>query len=191
MKALKYLMLHCTASRASLNVTPETIRSWHTGPSNLPDGKVKYMGKVYDSRSLLPDVTIDGRKIKDIVGRGWSQVGYSKLISLATTFDLVHYDEDQWVEANEITNGAEGMNSFTRHFVYAGGIDDAGNPLDTRNPFQLNEMKRLVFEEVSHHPDILVCGHNHFANKACPSFNVEQWLVSIGVPEKNIYRKGK
>jgi hypothetical protein len=46
---------------------------------------------------------------------------------------------------------------------------------------------------IKRHPQILVLGHNEAPNahgKACPSFNVGDWLRSIGIPEVNIYNKG-
>jgi len=45
---------------------------------------------------------------------------------------------------------------------------------------------------IKRHPKILVLGHSEAPNahgKACPSFNVGEWLRSIGVAEANIYHK--
>ena len=38
-------------------------------------------------------------------------------------------------------------------------------------------------------PQWRIAGHYHFAAKACPSFDVEEWLEEIGINKKNIYTK--
>jgi hypothetical protein len=59
--------------------------------------------------------------------------------------------------------------------VYAGGTDAQGHPLDTRTEQQKKAMAEFVLEFVRRHPNVQVCGHNQFANKACPSFDVQKW----------------
>lgn len=122
------------------------------------------------------------------IGRGWKQVGYSDMIMLdGTLVNLVPYDEDPYVEAWEITNGATGINYKARHIVYVGGTDLKGKPKDTRTIDQRGTMIDWVFNIIHFHPDIKIAGHNQFAQKACPSFHVPTWLRSIGVHSKNIY----
>lgn len=125
-------------------------------------------------------------------GRGWSKVGYSKLILLSgMVHSFVQENDDEFVDQFEITNGAAGINSESMHICYVGGVDKNLNPKDTRTDLQKLSLKEIVLLTIKKQPDIKVAGHYHFAKKACPSFNVEKWLESIGVPEKNIYRKGK
>lgn len=123
-------------------------------------------------------------------GRGWRQVGYVDFIQLnGTVVNLVPYDNDIYQEPREITNGVANMNSVMRSFSYAGGVDKAGKPKDTRTTAQLKAMEEYIKKAIQLWPDILVCGHNQFAAKACPSFDTVKWLRSIGVAEKNIYKK--
>lgn len=126
-------------------------------------------------------------------GRGWNQVGYSKMILLSgLVHSFVHEDNDEFVDAFEVTNGVAGINSESMHICYVGGLDKYLNPKDTRTIAQKLRMRLLVLETLEKWPDLKVAGHYHFAAKACPSFKVEQWLQEIGVSEKNIYRnKGK
>jgi N-acetylmuramoyl-L-alanine amidase len=44
-------------------------------------------------------------------------------------------------------------------------------------------MERLVREYKKKHPNAVVLGHKDFPNvaKACPSFEVDEWLKSIGL----------
>jgi N-acetylmuramoyl-L-alanine amidase len=121
-------------------------------------------------------------------GRGWRQVGYSDMIHLDGQIEsLVAYNDDDTVDAWEITNGAHGINSMSRHVVYVGGTDSHMDPKDTRTEEQRYALTHYVFTIIKKHPKIKVAGHNQFAQKACPSFNVPEWLESIGVDKKNIY----
>jgi len=158
-KKLKYLVLHCTATPEGRDVSRADIVRWHTAPVNQG-------------------------------GRGWKTVGYSRLINLSGDLILLHpYNENDIVEPWEVTNGATGINSVSRHIVYAGGTDVKLKAKDTRTEAQKETMKNYVLSMVKKYPDILVSGHNQFANKACPSFDVPTWCREIGVPEKNIYKK--
>jgi len=118
-------------------------------------------------------------------GRGWSRVGYSDLIHLDGHIErLQDYDEDHVVDNWEITNGAAGYNSTSRHVVYAGGTRH-GQPFDTRTPAQMLALKFYVERFRLFHPDAEIIGHNWLnKSKACPSFNVETWLGAIGLQNR-------
>jgi N-acetylmuramoyl-L-alanine amidase len=153
---LKQLVIHCTDTPAGREVTADDIRRWHTTP---PPG-----------------------------GRGWSRVGYSDMIHLdGKVENLVRYDEDEQVEPNEVTNGAAGYNASSRHVVYSGGMSaTGGKPEDTRTDEQKQALADYVTAFLKEHPTCKVVGHNQLAAKACPSFNVSEWLREIGVDEANI-----
>ena len=93
-------------------------------------------------------------------GRGWKQVGYT------------------W----EVTNGAKGYNSVSRHIVYAGGVaKDGKTPKDTRTGCQKKALEKYVKDFHRRFPDVRIVGHNELAAKACPSFDVQKWLKEIGI----------
>lgn len=187
------LLLHCTATREGSPVTKELLEQWHKSPKDLPDGKVVYLGKTYPSRKDLPDDKINGKSIRTLSGRGWRRLGYSAMIHLDGRIEVLSpWNFDGWIDDGEITNGAEGMNGTTRHFVYVGGLDSAGKPKDTRTPAQLAAMEKLVRDEIQRHPAVRVGGHNEVANKACPCFSVPEWLSKLGIPKENWFalRKG-
>ena len=117
-------------------------------------------------------------------GRGWKQVGYTDLFHLDGTIErLVPNNGDMTVDPWEITNGAVGYNSISRHIVYAGGVDadNVKKAKDTRTPAQQEAMKRYVLDFHRKHPTVKIVGHNQLAAKACPSFDVPKWLKSIGI----------
>ena len=95
---------------------------------------------------------------------------------------LVDNNEDAHVDPWEITNGAKGYNSYSRHVVYVGGLDSkTKKPKDTRTPEQLKSMAENVRAFHAKHPQVEIKGHNEVAAKACPSFDVQEWLKTIGV----------
>ena len=98
---------------------------------------------------------------------------------------MVANNEDANVDPWEITNGAAGYNSISRHIVYAGGVDADNVKIaeDTRTPAQREAMKRYVLEFHRKHPTVKIVGHYQLAVKACPSFDVPQWLESIGIKQ--------
>lgn len=154
---MKYLIIHCTASRTGVDVTAEKIIKWHT--EDPPDG------------------------------RGWSRVGYSDMIdNYGRLVNLRSYDQNDIVEDDEKTWGTAGKNSCSRHLVYAGGLDGRGRPSDTRTEAQKKTMLTYIKYNILRVPDLLVAGHYHFAAKACPCFNVPEWLAESGIPTENIYR---
>ena len=95
---------------------------------------------------------------------------------------LVENNEDAYVDGWEITNGAKGYNSCSRHVVYVGGLaSDAKTPKDTRTPRQRQALKDYVLDFHKRFPQVKIIGHNEIAAKACPSFDVQKWLKEIGL----------
>jgi N-acetylmuramoyl-L-alanine amidase len=122
-------------------------------------------------------------------GRGWRQVGYSKLIRLNGEVNvLVEVDDNQILEAHEITNGVFGINRKAVHFCYAGGMGVDGKAEDTRTQEQHIMLVSEVKDFIAKHPQIKVGGHNQFSSKECPCFDVPEWCELVGIPEENIYR---
>ena len=188
---IKYLVLHCTATRAGQNISSDQIRQWHLGPCKNADGTVRYMGKDYAAISGLPPEKIGGISIYKLAGRGWRQVGYSDMIHLDGRIEnLVPYNNDDIVDPWEITNGQPGINSISRHVVYVGGLSaDGTQPEDTRTEMQRAVLLGYVKKTIELYPSIKVAGHNQFEKKACPSFSVVQWALAMGIDRKNIHDK--
>lgn len=117
-------------------------------------------------------------------GRGWKQVGYTDLFHLDGRVErLVANNEDANVDPWEITNGAAGYNSISRHIVYAGGCDAGMKPKDTRTAAQKEALRKYVLDFHVRHPSVKIVGHNQLAAKACPSFDVAAWLLEIGIKQ--------
>lgn len=188
-KPFDFLIWHCTATREGRAVTREHLEEWHLGPRNLRSGKVRYLGEDYDSRQDLPDHYLNGKPIAEINGRGWDRLGYSALFHQNGQVEILQeWNQNEWIEAGEITYGVAGINSRARHFCYVGGADlKTGKAKDTRTPEQDLAMEVFTQSQIDINPELKIGGHNQFANKKCPSFDVPTWLRERAFPENNIY----
>ena len=91
-------------------------------------------------------------------------------------------NEDDVVDPWEITNGAKGYNRTARHIVYVGGVErDGKTPRDTRTSEQRGALEAYVKDFHRRFPHVRIVGHNELAAKACPSFDVQEWLFKIGI----------
>ena len=99
-------------------------------------------------------------------GRGWSDIGYHYVIEL----------DGKVVEGRPLERrGAhtKGQNTCSIGICYVGGVDEDLKPKDTRTPEQKEAMYQLIAELQEQFPKAKLHGHNEFANKACPSFDVQ------------------
>ena len=106
---------------------------------------------------------------------GWKSPGYHFLIEAN---GVVH--NLQPIELP--SNGVAGHNANSIHISYIGGVNGK-KAVDNRTPKQIETMIRLVREMKSKFPKAMILGHRDFkgVNKACPSFDVAQWLKSVGL----------
>ena len=104
----------------------------------------------------------------------WRSVGYHWIISpcgYAKSLAPIH----------EVTNGARGFNSDSIHIAYIGGVDKNNMPKDTRTKEQKDKTEFLLRGLRGQFPDIDITGHNKLkgVKKACPSFDIDEWLKDI------------
>ncbi len=119
----------------------------------------------------------------------WSRVGYRIVVEQSgKKVVLADVNQNCIVEDEEITFGAAEHNAYSHHICYIGGIDEKGNPKDTRTPAQIKTLAKIVYQYVDEIcPEVLVAGHNQFHNRGCPSFWVPTFCRQIGIDPKNIY----
>jgi len=105
-------------------------------------------------------------------GNGWRDVGYHYVIKRDGTLEFGR-------PVHEIGAHVRGHNHDSIGICYVGGMRD-GEPFDTMTEHQemtmihLVKSLRMVFGPMRLH------GHNEFAAKACPSFDVQSkysWLL--------------
>lgn len=113
------------------------------------------------------EVSVDTIRQWHVRDNGWADIGYHQ---------IVHLDGSVSPGRPESQVGAHvaGHNTGTLGYVYVGGCDKAMKPKDTRTPAQKATMIRLTKEAIAKYGITKVSGHNQYAAKACPSFDVRK-----------------
>lgn len=73
----------------------------------------------------------------------------------------------------------KGQNAHSIGICYVGGCDRNHRPKDTRTEAQKTAIAGLIRELKRRFPTATIHGHNEFANKACPSFDVQKWRKEV------------
>lgn len=114
------------------------------------------------------DYTVEQIRKWHVNGNGWQDIGYHFVI----------YRDGSVHEGRPIKQiGAHtfGHNDHSIGICYIGGCaSDGKTPKDTRTPAQRTALKALVNRLRAEFPGATIHGHNEFANKACPSFDVKK-----------------
>ncbi len=111
------------------------------------------------------------------LARGWKDIGYAYVIHLDGS---IHKGRDLDHDGNvdeEIGSHALGHNVSSIGICYIGGADKSMKPKDTRSNAQKIALKKLVLRLKKKHNITKVIGHNEVSTKACPSFDVKNWLI--------------
>lgn len=104
----------------------------------------------------------------------WRSFGYHDII-------LPNGKIENILDINKIANGVAGYNSNSIHISYIGGVDANNKPIDNRTPEQKDSQVILLQKYKKLFPTAVILGHRDFAGvkKACPSFDVKEWLKTI------------
>ena len=102
------------------------------------------------------------------LNRGWSDIGYHYVIYL----DGSIHDGRPIKRSGAHTKG---HNSTSIGVCYIGGVEkDGKTPKDTRTPEQDTALVNFLSALLEQYPEATLHGHNEFAAKACPSFDVQE-----------------
>lgn len=105
---------------------------------------------------------------------GWSMIGYNYVICLDGTLEKGR--EEGTVGAHTV-----GHNSKSIGICYIGGLDKNGKAKDTRTDKQKATLWKLLITLIKKYPKATIHGHNEFANKACPCFDVQKEYANINL----------
>ena len=105
--------------------------------------------------------------------RGFSDIGYHYVIRLDGTIETGRPVE-------QIGAHTKGHNRNSIGICYIGGTEkDCKTPKDTRTTQQREALQQLCKQLKAEYPNATIHGHSEFANKACPSFDVKQWIKEV------------
>jgi N-acetylmuramoyl-L-alanine amidase len=156
--------------------TPTTRNETKLKTNNMANLEVfglKKSKRSIDKIFIHCSATPEGREhdVEDIrlwhTSKGWRDVGYHYVVKL-----------DGTVEEGRSINldgaHARGHNEGSIAVCYIGGLTKSGKtPKDTRTQAQIDSLHELLTNLSNVYPKATLHGHNEFANKACPSFDVQ------------------
>jgi N-acetylmuramoyl-L-alanine amidase len=100
--------------------------------------------------------------------RGWRGCGYHYVV-------LINGKIETGRMIDEIGAHVKNMNFSSIGICYVGGVEkDGKTPKDTRTPEQKESLLLLLKTLKKMFPEATLHGHNEFAAKACPSFDVKK-----------------
>lgn len=133
-----FIVVHCAATKPTMDIGLREIRSWH-------------------------------------VQQGWLDCGYHFIIRRNGTVENGRPHD-------VVGSHVKGYNSHSLGICLVGGIDAKGAPENNFTPEQFNALKLLLIATQRQYPDAEVRGHRDLdSGKACPSFDVNKWLHSVGL----------
>lgn len=115
------------------------------------------------------DITAADIRRWHVDGNGWSDIGYHYVIRLDGTIELGR-------PLAQVGAHTSGMNQQSIGICYVGGLDQNLRPKDTRTPAQKAALRELLQVLRRIFPAATIHGHNEFAAKACPCFDVQNDL---------------
>jgi len=106
--------------------------------------------------------------------RGFNDIGYHYLIHIDGTVEEGRPINKQGAHCSGENKGSIGL-------CYVGGMSkDMKKAKDTRTPKQKDSLILLMIQLMyKYNKDMTIHGHNEYANKACPSFNVQEEYANL------------
>lgn len=101
--------------------------------------------------------------------QGWQEIGYHYVIRRNGTIEKGR-------DLEKAGAHCRGQNKHSIGVCLAGGINGAGRPENNFTAEQFASLKLLLSELKEKFPQAGIYGHCDFAAKACPCFNVKEFL---------------
>ena len=118
--------------------------------------------------------------------RGFAMIGYNFVVDLDGTVEDGRPLTRDGAHCNTAGLSGKSYNKHSIGIVYVGGLDENGNPADTRTPEQKQALADLVYRLINEYPIVEVIGHRDASPdkngngkiernewiKQCPCFSV-------------------
>lgn len=114
---------------------------------------------------------IGAKEIREwhVKGNGWKDIGYHYVIRRDGSIE-------EGRPLDQIGAHVAGQNTGSIGICLVGGIDESGRPDANFTDKQWAQLRRSVIAFKAEYPKGTVHGHNEYAKKDCPSFDVQKWL---------------
>lgn len=101
--------------------------------------------------------------------RGFDDIGYHWVINIDGTIENGRSEKFQGAHC-------QGYNNRSLGVCYVGGLDNNGLSTNTMTLDQEKSLYNLCAKLKIQHPGIQIIGHNQVSDKACPCFDVKEWV---------------
>lgn len=147
---VKYIVIHCSATRPSQNIRAAAIDAWHKA-------------------------------------RGWLMIGYHFVISRDGRLETGRpLNMNHVLEPAEKGAHVQGFNGVSVGVCLVGGVSeqDVNIPENNFTASQWISLRGLITQLMNQFPGAQVVGHRVLnPGKACPSFDVQEWLDTEGIKQ--------
>lgn len=131
--------------------------------------------------------------------RGFAMIGYNYVVDLDGTVEDGRPLSRDGAHCNTAGLSGKSYNKHSIGIVYVGGLDENGNPADTRTPEQKQALAELVYRLINEYPIVEVIGHRDASPdkngngkiernewiKQCPCFSVrDEFPMAVCVAKK-------
>lgn len=131
--------------------------------------------------------------------RGFAMIGYNFVVDLDGTVEDGRPLTRDGAHCNTAGLSGKSYNKHSIGIVYVGGLDENGNPADTRTPEQKKALADLVYRLINEYPIVEVIGHRDASPdkngngkiernewiKQCPCFSVrDEFPMAVCVEKK-------
>lgn len=131
--------------------------------------------------------------------RGFAMIGYNFVVDLDGTVEDGRPLTRDGAHCNTAGLSGKSYNKHSIGIVYVGGLDENGNPADTRTPEQKQALSDLVYRLINEYPIVEVIGHRDASPdrngngkiernewiKQCPCFSVrDEFPMAVCVAKK-------
>lgn len=107
--------------------------------------------------------------------QGWKGIGYHYVVDLDGTVEKGRSESEVGAHCTK-------HNSHSIGVVYVGGLaKDGKTAKDTRTEAQKKALLELIVALIIKYPKAKIHGHNEFAAKACPCFDVQKEYKNINL----------
>lgn len=114
------------------------------------------------------EISIDNLREEHLC-RGFDDIGYHWVINIDGTIEKGRSERFQGAHC-------QGYNDRSLGVCYIGGLDDNGLSTNTMTFDQEKSLFNLCTKLKIRYPEIQIIGHNQVSNKACPCFDVKEWV---------------
>jgi hypothetical protein len=148
-----YIIIHCSATPPSEDLSVHDIRDLHAGPKG---SYIRWAGKMVECF-------------------GWRDVGYHHVITRSGKLEMGR-------PTLTVGAHAKGYNSNSVGICLVGGVNIAGEPDCNFTRAQWQQLEKLVYSCKVMYREAQVIGHRDLpgVTKACPSFDVVSWWCNNG-----------